>query len=450
MAIVALEVEIAGSAEPRLAEQCRQHPHHLGAFLVHGGGVEVGNLDVALRAHRMCEGAGVLRELHIAQKLHVLNPLDAARVHVGGELLIAEHGEAFLEAELEPVAAGNAVAGPVVEILVRHHRLDALVGGVRGGVRRGQHAGSVEDVEALVLHRPHVEVLNCHHHEVVEVVLAPEAFLVPAHGPLQRRHGVAALADVVGLRIDAQRDSAAGHGDELVIEQREVPGHQGEQIARLGKGVAPRDLAAATSRAFVKQVAAGKQDGTGLGVGLDGGGVAGEHVRAIGIPSDLAEPLGLALGAVHGAGAIQAFEGRVCLRADAGHNCERAAFRHVEQGQRLAFDAAFVAAQVPAVKAQREEFEIGAVEDEIAALAGAAHEFQFARHGGLAWADVEVEARLGDVEGVGFVVQPMAGLGCCVRGPRVRQKSSPCLSATSSTSSMTTWQPMSSATFHAP
>jgi hypothetical protein len=44
--------------------------------------------------------------------------------HVAGELLVAEDGQPFLQAELEPVAAGDAVAGPVVEIFVRDDRLD--------------------------------------------------------------------------------------------------------------------------------------------------------------------------------------------------------------------------------------------------------------------------------------------------------------------------------------
>ena len=39
----------------------------------------------------------------------------------------------------------------------------------------------VEDVEALVLHRPHVEVGHGDDVEHVEIVLAPEALLVPAH-----------------------------------------------------------------------------------------------------------------------------------------------------------------------------------------------------------------------------------------------------------------------------
>ena len=114
-----------------------------------------------------------------------------ARALVGGELLVAEDREAFLEAELEPVAAGDAVAGPVVEILVRDDGLDRDEVVVGRGLGRGQHVLVVEDVEALVLHRAHVEVGHGDDHEDVEIVFAAERLLVPAHRALERVHGVA-------------------------------------------------------------------------------------------------------------------------------------------------------------------------------------------------------------------------------------------------------------------
>src|SRR3712207_6858280 len=46
------------------------------------------------------------------------DPLHGGRALVGREGLVAEDGEALLQAQLEPVAAGDAVAGPVVEVLV--------------------------------------------------------------------------------------------------------------------------------------------------------------------------------------------------------------------------------------------------------------------------------------------------------------------------------------------
>ena len=51
---------------------------------------------------------------------------------IGARLLVAEDGEALLEGQLEPVAARDAVARPVVEVLVRNHPLHPLEVGVGG------------------------------------------------------------------------------------------------------------------------------------------------------------------------------------------------------------------------------------------------------------------------------------------------------------------------------
>jgi hypothetical protein len=45
---------------------------------------------------------------------------------VARELLVAEHREAFLQRQLEPVAAGHAIAGPVVEVLVPDDAFDRV------------------------------------------------------------------------------------------------------------------------------------------------------------------------------------------------------------------------------------------------------------------------------------------------------------------------------------
>ena len=52
-------------------------------------------------------------QIHLARLPHVLDALDGGGAHVGGELLVAEDGEALLERELEPVLARHAVARPV-------------------------------------------------------------------------------------------------------------------------------------------------------------------------------------------------------------------------------------------------------------------------------------------------------------------------------------------------
>ena len=149
LAVVSLEVQRHAARKAVAADERLHHPHHLGALLVDGGGVEVVDLHVAVRAHRVGHRACVFGELELAQLAHVLDALDCARGrlaraagagvgaarHVHAEFLIAENGQAFLQAELEPVAAGDAIAGPVVKVLVADDALDAGVVGVGGGGR---------------------------------------------------------------------------------------------------------------------------------------------------------------------------------------------------------------------------------------------------------------------------------------------------------------------------
>jgi hypothetical protein len=111
-------------AETLAADQCLDHAHHLGAFFVDGAGVEIIDLDKTGRPYRMRHRAGILGKLAGAQAAHFADASCLAVVQVGAEFLITEHGQAFLQRELEPVAAGDAVAGPVMEILVRDDAVD--------------------------------------------------------------------------------------------------------------------------------------------------------------------------------------------------------------------------------------------------------------------------------------------------------------------------------------
>ncbi len=271
--------------------------------------------------------AGVLGELVGAQVGDVLDALDGRRVHVGAELRIAEDGEAFLERQLEPVAAGHAIARPVVEIFVGDDGLDALVRGIGSGFGAGQHCAGVEDVEALVLHGAHVEVVHRDDHEDVQVVLATVGLFIPLHRLLQAVHGVLALVDVLRLDIDAQRHVAPAHGGEAVFDRPEVTCNQGEQVGRLLERVFPgRPVAAVVLAAAGNRVTVGEQHRIGLLFGAHGGGELAHHVRAVEVISDLAEALGLALGAEHAAGLVQPFQRGVGFRMDHHRSVDDKAF----------------------------------------------------------------------------------------------------------------------------
>src|SRR3546814_5517746 len=74
---------------------------------------------VRIGPERVRERSRILGELRRAERPHVLDPLDRGRPLIGRKALVAIDGEALLQRKLEPVAAGDAIARPIVEIFVR-------------------------------------------------------------------------------------------------------------------------------------------------------------------------------------------------------------------------------------------------------------------------------------------------------------------------------------------
>jgi hypothetical protein len=66
-----------------------------------------------------------------------------------------------------------------------------------------------------------------------------KSLLIPLHGLLQALHGPGHPVNVLGLCVDAQGDIAARHGSEHILLLRQVPSHQGKQVAGLREGVLP-------------------------------------------------------------------------------------------------------------------------------------------------------------------------------------------------------------------
>ena len=145
-AVVALEVQLHPFLEILFAQQRMEHADHFGALLIHRQGIEVIHLDNAIRAYRMGHRAGILSELQTAHGAHVVNPVHRARTEIGAELLIAEHGQPFFQAQLEPVAAGHAVTGPVMEVFVADDAFNIEIIFIGCGIGAGQYVFGVKDV----------------------------------------------------------------------------------------------------------------------------------------------------------------------------------------------------------------------------------------------------------------------------------------------------------------
>ena len=370
LAIEAFEIEIAAAAEIFPTQQVAQHAHHFRPLLVDGQGVEVGNLDVVIRANRVRGGAGIFRELRGAEERDVLDPLDRRRVDIGGKGLVAEDGEALLQRELEPVAASDAIAGPVVEVLMGDDALDALEGRIGCGLRMREHRRRVEDVEPLVLHRPHVEVVDGDDHETVEVVFAAVGLLVPLHGTLERRHGVLGLVEVFRLDPDLQQHVATAHGGVVILHLLQAAGDQREQIAGLGMRVFPgHEVAAIGQLALLHRVAVGEQHRQRLSIADHRGRERRHDVRPIGIEGDPAKAFRLALRTEHAVGTVEPFQRRVGVGIDLDFGIEPETRRHRGHGQLVFVDLELSGLQRLAIDGDTDQLEL---------LAG-----QFQRQAGL-------------------------------------------------------------------
>ena len=306
-AVAALEIEVHAALEGVVADQHLEHADHLRALLIDGRRVEVVDFLVGARPDRMGEGPRILRELGRAQGADIGDALHRARALVGRKFLVAEDGQALLQAELEPVAAGDAVAGPVVEILMRDDRLDRGIVAVGRGLRIGEHVFVVEDVEALVLHRPHVQVGHGDDVEHVEIVVAAEDLLVPAHAAHQRIQRPAGAVGLARLDIDGELDLVAVGGDVILPDMVERAADQREEIGGLRVRIVPDGEMPVAAGEFGRrdEIAVGEQDRR-LGLRrFQPDGVDAHHVRAVEEIGDAAEAIRLALRAIDLRGAIE-------------------------------------------------------------------------------------------------------------------------------------------------
>ena len=101
--------------------------------------------------------------------------------HIAGKGLVTKYRQPLFQTQLEPVAASDAIAGPVVKILMRDDRFNTLIVGVSRRFGADQNAGRVENVKSLVFHRPHVEIIHGNDVEQVQVIFAPVHIFVPFH-----------------------------------------------------------------------------------------------------------------------------------------------------------------------------------------------------------------------------------------------------------------------------
>ena len=337
--VVTLEVDFHAPAEGLTADQRLDHAHHLGALFIDRSRVEIVDLDIAGRTHRMRHRPGIFGELGSAQTTYFADAGRGTAVRVGAEFLIAEHRQPFLERELEPVAAGHAVAGPVVKIFVGNHPVDILEIQIGRHILAGQHVLGVEDVEPLVLHRPHVEITHGDDHVVIEITFETETLLIPVHRLFQRRHRVRALVELAWLDINRQLHRAPGQRAIRIAQHVELPGNHGKQVGRLAERIFPGgEMAALGLVTGSDRIAVGQQHREARFIRVQRHRVARHHVGTVDKPGDVTETLWLALREIAVLRTIKAGKAGVCVGLDTHLRLQAETFRHRVDAQLAALD----------------------------------------------------------------------------------------------------------------
>ena len=397
LAIVAFEIQVHALAEAVAAHQGLVHAHHFGAFFVDRDGIKIVDLDEGVGPHRVRHRARVFGELRLAQGAHLVDAgHGAAGVgadHVGREFLVAEHRQAFFQRQLEPVAAGHAVAGPVVEIFVADHRFDAGVIDIGGDARIGQHIFGIEDVQALVFHRAHVEIADGDDHETVQVQLQAEALFVPADRVFQRLHGVVGFIEVAVFDPHLQQHFAARLQGIALFLADQARGDQREQIGRLLERIFPLGVMATIAQvALFDQVTVRQQHRVLLLVGAQHDGVFRHHVRAVREEGNAAETLGFALGEEVMVRHIQAGQGGIVLRREDGFDIEFDLVGRLRNRQHAGRELVLGGFEQFAVQAYLHQLDMFAVQfDAAAGAVGIVTHADPARHYGAGGIEIETQ-----------------------------------------------------------
>ena len=254
----------------------------------------------------MSQWAGILGKLGRPQYPHILDTFQRCRAHVGREALIAVDGESLFQTQLEPVAASDAVSGPVVEIFMRNHTFDTVEIAVGGDLGIGENIARVENVQPFILHRTHVEIADRNDVEQAEIIFAAIGFLIPAHRVLERLHRVTGAIEIAVADPDIELDRLARTGREAVVVGDQIASDEREEIARLGPGIIPlHPVAALLAIALPDLVTVAEQYGELRLVRFHPHLIAAQHIGPVGGKGDPAETLRLALCAQHSVRAIE-------------------------------------------------------------------------------------------------------------------------------------------------
>ena len=118
-------------------------------------------------------------------------------------------------------------------------RLHSLECQVRLGHWISQNTGSIKDIQPLVLHRSHIEVIDGNNHKNIKIVLSAVFLLIPAHGAFKRFHRMTTLVDILVFDKYLKLNRTSSHSGKGIIQANKVSRNKRKQVAGLHKWVFP-------------------------------------------------------------------------------------------------------------------------------------------------------------------------------------------------------------------
>ena len=203
--------------------------------------------------------------------------------------------------------------------------LDMGIVRIGSGLGLGEHQLVVEDVEALVLHRTHVEMRNGNDIEHVEIIVAPIDALIPAHAAHQRIQRPAGPILLALLHPDGEFDLQSIGCDIVLLHCFEVTPNEREEVAGFGVRIVPQREVARRVRHIARcdEIAVAEQYRCVRSLGLQPHGVDAHHIRAVEEVCDPAKTIRLALGAIHAIGEVEPHQLGIARRIELREDRER-------------------------------------------------------------------------------------------------------------------------------
>ena len=239
---------------------------------------------------------------------------------------------------------------------MRNDSLDGLIVLIGCRLWLRQHITRVKDIEALVLHRAHIEIIYRHNLVHIQVILATIDLFIPAHRLFDGGHGVGALPLVLVLHVDMQGYLSPRRGAVGVAHPCQRSRHQGKEIRRLGEGIHPAGIMTPIGEfPHLCRITVGEQHRITHPIRPEGGRERCHDIRTIEVIGDPPKPLCLALGAEVPTRGIEPLKGRVLFGAHLGCHLKGERLRHLMDRQGLWCHQIFIGVQLAPVQGETVE-----------------------------------------------------------------------------------------------